>query len=325
MVWVRLALLVIGLATLIVTVGSRVWAQESFFAIATGRPGGIYHPLGAAVCRMFHFEERTDALHCRSRSSSGSVANLAMLRDGRAEFALVQADLEEAAVDGTGFFEGAGPAPELRIVLSLHMEYFTVISRARLNLAGFNDLRGRRIGIGEEGSGQRASKDDLFAAYGLALDDLAGIVESDLATEVEQLCEGQLDALFFFVGHPNGLLQDAASRCGVKFVPIEGPEAEQLTQRKPFLVNVLIPGGIYSGIDHDTPTLGTRCVLLASASVPEGTVYELVKAVFEHFDTFRRLHPAWADLTRRSIVPKGLAAPLHPGAERYLREKGYLE
>lgn len=313
------------LAALIGTTGSRVWAQEALFTIATGTPGGIYHPLGAAICRMFRFEERTDALHCRSRSSSGSVANLAMLRDGRAEFALVQADLEEAAVDGTGFFEGAGPAPELRIVLSLHMEYFTVISRARLNLAGFNDLRGRRIGIGEEGSGQRASKDDLFAAYGLSLDELAGIVQSDPATEVEQLCDGQLDALFFFVGHPNGLLQDAAIRCGVNFVPISGPEAEQLVYRKPFFVNVLIPGGLYRGIDQDTPTLGTRCVLLASASVPESTVFELVKAVFEHFDTFRRLHPAWGNLTRRLLVPKGLAAPLHAGAKRYLREHGYLE
>ena len=320
---VRFALLVIGLALPIVTAAFPVWAQEGLFTIATGTPGGIYHPLGAAICRMFHFEERTDALHCRSRSSSGSVANLHMLRERRTEFALVQADLEEAAVSGTGAFASAGPDPELRVVLSLHMEYFTVVSRAGLDLAGLKDLRGRRIGIGEEGSGQHASKDDLFTAYGLALDQLAGIAQSDPAAEVEQLCAGRLDALFFFVGHPNGLLQEAAIRCGLKFVPINGPEAEQLERRKPFLVNVLIPAGIYRGIDQDTPTMGTRCVLLASASVPESTVYGLVKAVFEHFDTFRRLHPAWADLTRQTIVPKGLAAPLHPGAERFLREHGY--
>jgi TRAP transporter TAXI family solute receptor len=322
---VRVALLVIGLSTLIGTTVSRVWAQEGLFTIATGTAGGIYHPLGASICRMFHLEERTDARRCRSRSSSGSVANLGILRQGRAEFALVQADLEEAAVNGTGVFAGAGPDPALRVVLSLHIEYFTVILRAGLPLGRFKDLRGHRIGIGEEGSGQYASKDDLFAAYGLSLNELAGIVQSDPATGVEQLCEGRLDALFFFVGHPNGLLQDAAVRCGVKFLPISGPEAEQLTHRKPFFSNVLIPGGIYRGIDQDTPTLGTRCVLLASASVPEDTVYELVKAVFDHFDTFRRLHPAWGDLTRRMLVPKGLAAPLHAGAERYLREHGYVE
>ncbi len=316
------------LATWAITAAWPAGAQEAqkpqLVTIATGTAGGVYHPLGAAICRMFHFEERKDELRCRSRASKGSVANIAMLRERRFDFGIAQADLEQAAVAGTGAFAAAGPIPELRTVLALHMEPFTVVARGELDVAGFKDLRGKRIGVGQQGSGQYASKDSLLAAYGLTLVDFAGVVELGPVSQMDELCAGRLDAIFFFAGHPNGLLQDAAISCGVKLVPISGPEVEQLIRREPFFVEAVIPGGLYRGIGQDTPTLGARCVLLTTAAVPETTVYELVKAVFEHFEDFRLLHPVLAELTPANLVPHELAAPLHPGAERYFREAGLL-
>jgi TRAP transporter TAXI family solute receptor len=322
-----------GLAALILATGAitAAWpakTQEAqkpqLVTIATGTPGGVYHPLGAAICRMFHFEERKDGLRCRSRASKGSVVNIAMLREQRFDFGIAQADMEQAAVAGTGLFAVGGPAPELRTVLALHMESFTVVARGDLDLAGFEDLRGKRIGVGQPGSGQYGSKDTLLAAYGLTRADFAGVVELEPISQVDELCAGRLDAAFFFAGHPNGLVQDAAISCGIKLVPISGPEVEQLIRREPFFVDTAIPRGLYRGIGQDTPTLGARCVLLTTAAVPETTVYELVKAVFGHFDDFRLLHPVLAGLTPADLVPRGLAAPLHPGAERYFREAGLL-
>jgi uncharacterized protein len=318
------AILATGVITAAWPAGTQETQTPQLVTIATGTPGGVYHPLGAAICRLFHFEEREDGLRCRSRASKGSVANIAMLRERQFDFGIAQADLEQAAVAGTGLFAIAGPAPELRTVLALHMESFTVVARGDLDLAGFKDLRGKRIGVGQPGSGQYGSKDALLAAYGLALADFAGVVELGPVSQMDELCAGRLDAVFFFAGHPNGLLQDAAISCGVKLVPISGPDVERLIRREPFFVEAVIPGGLYRGIGQDTPTLGARCVLLTTAAVPETTVYELVKAVFEHFEDFRLLHPVLAGLTPANLVPHELAAPLHPGAERYFREAGLL-
>jgi uncharacterized protein len=319
------ATLAAGMNTSALSAGSEEEQHPQLVTIATGTPGGVYHPLGAAICRLFHFEERNDGLRCRSRGSKGSVANIEMLRERRAEFAIAQADLEQSAVASTGEFAAAGPAPELRTVLALHMEAFTILARGDLDLAGFKDLRGRRLGVGQPGSGQYASKDDLLEAFGLTLEDFASVVELDPVSQMDELCAGRLDAVFFFVGHPNGLVQDASIGCGIHLVPISGPEVEQLIHRKPFFVHTVIPGGLYRGIGLDTPTLGTRCVLLTTSGVPETTVYELVKAVFNRFEEFRQLHPVLRELTRADLVPRGLAAPLHPGAERYFRETGLLK
>lgn len=304
--------------------GAQEVQRPQLVVIGTGTSGGVYHPLGAAICRMFHFQDRKDGLRCRSRASKGSVANIEMLRKRRVDFGIAQADLEQAAVAGTGVFAGAGPAPDVRTVLALHMESFTVVARGELNLAGFKDLRGRRIGVGQPGSGPYGSKDALLAAYGLTRSDFASVVELNPVSQMDELCAGRLDAGFFFTGHPSGLVQDAAISCGVKLVPITGREAEQLISREPFFVNAIIPGGLYRGIGDKTPTLGARCVLLTTAAVPDTTVYELVKAIFEHFDDFQQLHPVLAGLKPTDLVPHGLAAPLHPGAERYFREAGLL-
>ena len=321
---VAAVILVMGLIAAAPLAGAEEAQKPEMVTIATGTPGGVYHPLGAAICRLFHLEERKDGLRCRSRASQGSLANIAMLRNRRFDFGIAQADLAEAAVAGTGVFAGTGPAPELRTVLALHLESFTVIARGDLDIAGFNDLRGKRVGVGQPGSGQYGSKDALLAAYSLTLADFAAVVELDPVSQMDELCAGRLDAVFFFVGHPNGLLQDAAISCGIKLVPIAGQEVDQLTRREPFLVDTVIPGGLYRGIDQDTPTLGTRCQLLTTTAVPETTVYQLVKSVFEHFKEFQLLHPVLTELTPADLVPRELATPLHPGAERYFREAGFL-
>lgn len=318
------AILAIGIVAVTSPAGAEGAQNPELVMIATGTPGGVYHPLGAAICRLFHFEDRKDRLRCRSRASKGSIANITMLRERRIDFGIAQADLADAAEAGTNIFAAAGPAPELRSVLALHLESFTVIARADLDVAGFNDLRGKRVGVGHPGSGQYGSKDELLAAYRLTLADFAAVLEADPVSQIDELCASRLDAVFFFVGHPNGLLQDAAISCGIKLVPIAGPEVDQLIRREPFLVDTVIPGGLYKGIDQDTPTIGTRCLLLTTTAVPETTVYQLVKSVVDHFEEFRLLHPVLTELMPADLIPRRLTMPLHAGAERYFREAGLL-
>lgn len=293
--------------------------------IATGVPGGAYHPLGAAICRLINLDERSDGLRCLSESSKGSVANIRALLRHERDFGIAQADMEEAAVAGSGPFAQGGPQHGLRAVLALHVEAFTIMARGDAGIARFQDLRGKRIGVGEVGSGQHASKDVLLAAFGWTLADFKRVAELNPVEQNKELCAGRLDAVFFFAGNPNGLVQDATARCGARLVAVDGPEIARLIESEQFYGDAVIPGGLYRGNPQDTPTLGAHCLLLTTDAVAEADVYALVKAVVEHFDDFRLLHPVLAGLQPRDLVPHNLAAPLHAGAERYFREAGLLK
>ena len=308
--------------------GAFLWlnadAQERrAVVIGTGAPGGVYHPLGAALCRMINLDAAA-SYRCLAETSRGSLANIAALQQRKIDFAIVQSDVEEAATGGTAAFAGSGPIKTLRVVLTLHPEAFTVVARAGSGIASFADLRGKRVSIGDVGSGQRMTAEALLAAFGWTRKDFSaaelGPVEQDAA-----LCAGRLDAIFYFVGHPNGLIQDVTARCHAHLVALEGAPVETLLKAEPYLHRLVVPGGLYEGNDRDTPTFGARAVLLTRADVPDAEVGALVKAVIDHFDVFRLLLPVLAGMTPADFVPTGLATPLHAGAKSALHELGLVQ
>jgi TRAP transporter TAXI family solute receptor len=156
------------------------------------------------------------------------------------------------------------------------------------------------------------------------MDDFALASELKSAEQAQALADNKIDAIVFTVGHPSGSIQEATTTVDAKLVPVEGPEVDQLVADNAYYSKATIPGGMYRGSDGDTATFGVRATFVSSAEVPEEVIYQVVKAVFENFDDFKKLHPAFANLTKEEMVSASLSAPLHPGAEKYYKEAGLM-
>lgn len=288
--------------------------------LGTGSPGGDYHPVGNAVCRMFNLAAAREARQCVAVGSRGSVENIVRIQRGDAAFGLAQADVANAAFRGEGPFAAAGADPALRVLLVLHPEALTVVARDEAGIRDFSDLRGKRVGIGKGGAGYPFTRDAALAAHGLTIADLGSVLELDPGEQERALCGKEVDAVFFVAGHPNGVTQGVTTACRARLVRVEGEPVERLIAGHPWYRSAFIPGGMYGGNPDAVPTLGTDAVLLSSAELPDAVAYAVVKAVMEHFADFRRLHPVLSPLTRKGLVPMAGAIPVHPGALRYFRE-----
>jgi len=294
------------------------------FSLTTGVPGGIYHPVGNAICRMFNRSGDHLAQPCVAISSDGSVANIRRIQGKEATFGLSHTDMAYAAFHGQGPFKSAGPALGLRMLIALYPEAFTVIARADTGIRDFADLRGKRIGIGMTGSGYTFTRDVVLGFYGWTIQDSERVLELGPAEQNHALCDDQVDAIIVEAGHPDGLTQEATQGCDARLVRVAGPEIDRLLATHSYYGASVIPGGMYAGNPEDTATFGTRSVLIASSRLPDDLAYGIVKAVFGSLDEFRRLHPALAPLSPKDMVPSEAVIPIHPGALRYYREVGLL-
>jgi TRAP transporter TAXI family solute receptor len=290
--------------------------------ITTGVPGSIYHPVGNAICRLFNLTDAATAGSCIAVSSEGSLANLQRVRRGEATLGLAQSDVAYAAFRGEGPFSSEGPDTELRILIALHSESFTVLARADSRISDFQHLRGKRIGLGTSGAGYAVTRDTVLGFYNWTISDFDRVLELGPVEQNETLCTDVVDAIIFEAGHPNGLTQEAVTQCGARLVPVSGPPIERLLAAHPYFVASVIPGGTYAGNPDGVPTFGTRALLVASTQLPDDLAYALVKAVVGDFADFRRLHPALFVLTREDMVPSEAVMPIHAGALRYYREAG---
>ena len=317
-----------AIAALLATVGTvataPVHAQQQFVTIGTGGVTGVYYAAGGAICRLINMNRAEHGIRCSVESTGGSVFNLNTIRAGELDFGVAQSDWQYHALNGTSRFQDAGAHSELRAVFSLHPEPATVLARADANISGFEDLRGKRFNVGNPGSGTRATLETLIEAMGMSLSDFALASELRADEHGAALCDNQIDAFFYTVGHPSANIQDPTTTCGAKLVPITGPAVDTLVTERPYYAKVDIPGGLYAGNPDPTQTYGVLATFVTSASTPENVVYTMVKAVFDNFEDFKRLHPALANLNEADMIQDGLSAPLHDGAIRYYKERGWM-
>lgn len=299
-------------------------AQQQFVTIGTGGVTGVYYAAGGALCRLMNQTRDEHGFRCSAESTGGSVFNLNAMRQGEFDFGLVQSDWQYHALNGSSSFEDAGPWEELRAVFSVHPEPFTILARGDAGINSVEDLRGKRMNIGNPGSGTQASMEVLLEALGWDRSAFSLAAELRADEHGPALCDNQIDAFFYGVGHPSANIADPTTTCGAKLVPIEGEAIDALVEDNPYYAQVNIPGGLYTGNPDDVPTYGVLATLVASTNVSDDAVYYLVRAVFENFDSFRGLHPAFAHLEPEDMVANGNSAPLHPGAERYYTEQGWL-
>jgi len=299
-------------------------AQQKFVTIGTGGITGVYYAAGGAICRLMNKDRARHGIRCSVESTGGSVFNINTIRAGELDFGVTQSDWQYHSTKGTKVFEKDGPFKELRAVFSVHPEPFTVLVRKEANVAKFEDLKGKRFNVGNPGSGTRASMEELLSVMGWKLGDFSLASELKADEHGAALCDNKIDGFFYGVGHPSANIQDPITTCGARLVPLTGPSVDKLVAGAPYYAKVNIPGGLYAGNPNPTPTYGVLATFVTSAKVADATVYELVKAVFENFDEFKKLHPAFANLDPKDMVKNGNSAPLHPGAIKYYKEKGWL-
>jgi uncharacterized protein len=299
--------------------------EQRFTTIGTGGVTGVYYAVGGAVCRLLNKERKVHGIRCSVESTGGSAFNVNTIKAGELDFGLAQSDVHYNAVKGLAQFKDAGPYADLRSVYSVHPEPFTVVARKELNAAKFEDLKGKRVNVGNPGSGTRASMDELLDALGWKISDFSLASELKADEHGPALCDNKIDAFYYGVGHPSANIQDPTASCGAKLVSISGPAVDKLLAGKPYYARGTIPGGMYANNPQPTETYGVMATLVTSAKVPEAVVYQLVKATFDNFEEFKKLHPAFAVLKAEDMFKTGLSAPLHAGAERYYKEKGWLK
>ena len=300
-------------------------AKMTFVTIGTGGITGVYYPTGGAIAKMVNDKRDVYGIRATVESTGGSVFNINAVLAGDLEFGVAQSDRQYQAVKGLADWKDKGPQKDLRAVFSIHAENVDLIAAVDAGINTIQDLKGKRVNIGNVGSGYRQNAIDALEANGLDYEkDFHA--ESLKAAEAPGLIQdGRIDAAFYTVGHPSGYYKEAtAGTRKVKFIEI--PNADKLVAKYPYYAasKTLIADYPGAANDGDIPTFGVKATFVTSAKVPDKVVYAITKEVFDNFDTFKKLHPAYAGLTKEDML-KGISAPFHPGALKYFKEAGLMK
>lgn len=301
-------------------------AAKKFVAIGTGGPTGVYFVVGNAICRMIHkeAEKAGDGLRCSAPATGGSIYNINAVRAGDLDMGVSQSDWLQHAYKGTSKYEGQ-KFDKVRAMFSVHAEPFQIIVGKDSGINGWDDLRGKRVSIGNPGSGTRGTFEELMDAQKVDGSFFGQVLELTSTEQSNALCDGNIDAFAFTVGVPNAGVAQATDGCGARIMPLTGPVIDKFISEYTYYSRIDIPQGTYATTAADVPTFGVTATLVTSADVDEDTVYRVVRAVFDNIDEFRKLHPSFAHLDPARMTRDGLSAPLHPGAAKYYREKGWIK
>ncbi|MDH3808999.1 MAG: TAXI family TRAP transporter solute-binding subunit [Desulfuromonadales bacterium] len=312
------------MAAIFVCIGVADALATQYVTIGTGGVTGVYYPTGGAICRLVNKTRKEHGIRCSVESTGGSVYNLNTIRAGELDMGVAQSDWQYHAYNGTSKFKEQGPNKDLRAVFSVHPEPFTVVARKDSGVTDFMQLKGKRVNIGNPGSGQRGTMEVLMGAVGWTNADFKLASELKSSEQSKALCDNKIDAIVFTVGHPSGSIKEATTSCDSVMVSVTGPAVDKLVADNDYYRTATIPGGMYRGTDADTQTFGVGATFVSSSKVPNDVIYQVVKAVFENFDEFKKLHPAFANLKPEEMIQDGLSAPLHDGAVKYYKEAGMM-
>jgi TRAP transporter TAXI family solute receptor len=297
--------------------------KEQFITIGTGGQTGVYYVVGQSICRLVNRLEDAN-IKCNAPSTGGSVANINGIKSGELDMGVAQSDVQYQAYNGTGNFEGDAYT-DLRAVFRVHGEPLTLLARADSGITTLDDLAGKRVNIGNPGSGQRNTMQVVMDAKGWTMDTFSLASQLDAAEQASALADNNIDAMVYVVGHPNGSIQEATTTVDARLIPLNDEDVKGIVAEYPYYSASLIPGGLYKGNDKDVETFGVAATFVTTVKADDEVVYQTVKAVFDNFDRFKRLHPAFENLVAKEMATQGLSAPLHDGAARYYREQGWIE
>ena len=320
----KLTLIAAALALSTTFISPVAMAEQKFVTIGTGGVTGVYYAAGGAICRLMNKDRAKHGIRCSVESTGGSVYNVNTIKAGELDFGVAQSDVQYNAFKGEGAFKEGGAHADLRAVFSVFPEPLTVLARKEAGVTKFEDFKGKRFNVGNPGSGTRSTVEMLTANSGMKNADFSLTSELKPDEHGPALCDNKIDGFAFVVASPAANIQDPTTTCGAKLVPITGPAVDKLVKDYPYFATATIPGGMYPGNPDPVKTFGVVASFVTSAKVPDNVVYAMVSAVFDNFDEFKKLHPSLANLDPKAMIKNGISAPLHPGAVKYYKEKGWM-
>lgn len=299
--------------------------NHSVIRIGTAEMTGIYYPVGLELCKFWNITNKIDNfIVCDTLPTRGSVMNLNLLEKHELDFAIVQSDMQSHAYNGSLLFSRRNHNKNLRAVFILHDEPITVVARKAANIQKLDDLRGKRVNMGSPASGYRATLEVVMRMKGMTMSDFALATELNPELAAKALCNNQIDAFIYAVGHPNSAIKEAAEHCEIHLVDVDDHQSKKLVKKTPFYYDMIIPAHSYKTIDTPTHTFGIKAVLVTHANEDPDIVYRLVESVFTHFEAFKKVHPIFSSLTPKDMIQNHVI-PLHPGAEKYYREQKWID
>ena len=295
--------------------------QRAFFGIATGGTGGTYYPLGGMLAQLISNKATVDGkkVSATAEAAGASVGNAKLLGNKEIESAFVAADILDAAYTGSSQFAGA-PLKNLRALGALYPETVQLITRADFNINSVRDLKGKSISSGAPGSGQYQLLTDLLKVHGMSRADIKEDLSS-FTQAVDKIKDGNLHATLITAGVPTSSVTDFAQSHALKVVPLSGPEIAELQRQQPYYAKVPLPANTYKGQTAAVDTLAVMAVWATHDAVSESMAYEVTKAMFENTAIVGQVHAQGKNISLTNAMAVG-TTPMHPGALRYLKEKG---
>lgn len=309
-----------GLLTLALILGGCTKSNQKDYILATGGTGGTYYPFGGAIANILN--TKIEGMNVTAQATGASAENLRLINKGEAELATVQNDVMDYAYHGTDMFAGE-KLENVQTIGTLYPEVIQIAVSADSGIKSVADFKGKRISVGDAGSGVEFNAKQIMEGYGLTFDD---IKKSNLSFKesAEGIQNGTLDGCFITAGVPNSALQELAFTAGLVLVPVDGEAADKICDKYSFYTQTTIPGGTYKGTDTDTPALAIKATLAVSAKLDEATVYDITKALFENLDALGQSHAKGKEVSVEAAVT-GVSVPFHPGAAKYFKEKGLID
>lgn len=298
-------------------------AQERvFFGIATGGTGGTYYPLGGMLAQVISNNADLEGkkLSATAETGNASVANAGLLGRGDIESAFVAADILDSAYKGKNQFEGKAQK-NLRALGALYPEAVQLVAQPGLD--SFSDLEDKSVSSGSPGSGQWQLLGDLLNAHGMSRDDVNEDYSS-FSQSAEKIKDGNLNASLITAGAPTASIVELANGHDINIIPLTGEPIKKLRETQPYYTSTVLPGGTYKGVDMDVETIAVRAIWATHADLPEDIAYAVTKALYENTETLGKVHVKGKEISVETAL-ESVSIPLHPGAEKYFREKGIIE
>jgi uncharacterized protein len=288
--------------------------DQSFFTLAGGDVGGNYFATARAICAEVNHAMKGE-MRCSPEATPGSVYNLAGLASGQIDFAIVQSDWLSAARDGKGAFALNGPMGDLRGVMPLYQEQFTLIAAKDAPILGVTGLVGARVDLGPPASGRRASSESLFEQIGFKTSLFSQLSELGVSAAVDELCAGRLDAIVLVTGHPDFFVRRAIGECGAKLIPFENAEHAKQIEAAGLYAKSVIPAGTYGDAVPAIPTYSVTATLVTrrpADAAPDHRVQAVVNAIRSAQNSLSRKVAVLANMNANAKWSDSLGVTAHP-------------
>ncbi|HHX25243.1 MAG TPA: TAXI family TRAP transporter solute-binding subunit [Firmicutes bacterium] len=297
-------------------------AATAQLVMATGGTAGTYYPLGGAMSQIINSKVKDVSVSVQS--TGASVANIRMIENGEVDLALVQTDIADYAWNGTEMFKDGGKLQKFAVIASLYPELIQVVVREESGIDSIADLKGKKVSVGAPGSGTEANARQLLETYGLAYKDLGQVQYLSFAESAEAFKDRHIDAFFVTAGIPNAGIQDTATMHKIKVLFVTDEMFKKLHSTYGFYGQATIPADCYINQTELVQTVAVQAVLIARRDLDTDAVYKMTAALFDNLPELATSHAKGKEISLEGALT-GVSTPLHPGAEKYFREKGIVK